>query len=68
MVTSAAGVLLRPAPPQLTGSRALNVERTIGASDRSIRQIIVEGIVIGLLSWLIGAALAWPVAGCWPKQ
>jgi putative ABC transport system permease protein len=47
----------------LERTREIGVMRAIGASDRSIRQIvIVEGIVIGLLSWVIGVALAWPIS------
>jgi putative ABC transport system permease protein len=47
----------------LERTREIGVMRAIGASDRSIRQIvIVEGVVIGLLSWLIGTALAWPIS------
>jgi putative ABC transport system permease protein len=47
----------------LERTREIGVMRAIGASDRSIRQIvIVEGIVIGMLSWVIGVALAWPIS------
>jgi putative ABC transport system permease protein len=37
--------------------------RAIGASDGAVLQIvIVEGILIGTLSWLIGALLALPLS------
>lgn len=46
----------------LERTREVGVIRAIGASNRSVLQIIiVEGIVIGLLSWLIGALLALPL-------
>lgn len=36
--------------------------RAIGASDGAVQWIvIVEGVIIGLISWLIGAALAFPM-------
>ncbi len=56
----------------LTGTMSLNVlERTreigvlraVGASNSSVLQIIIfEGILIGLMSWLIGIFLALPLA------
>ncbi len=47
----------------LERTREIGVMRAIGASDRSIRQIvIVEGILIGLISWVAGTALAWPIS------
>jgi putative ABC transport system permease protein len=47
----------------LERTREIGVMRAIGASDRAIRQIvIVEGVVIGLLSWLVGAVLALPLS------
>jgi putative ABC transport system permease protein len=37
--------------------------RAIGASNKSVRRIfIVEGIIIGMISWLVGAVLAFPVS------
>ncbi|HEY6806175.1 MAG TPA: FtsX-like permease family protein [Pyrinomonadaceae bacterium] len=43
--------------------RELGVLRAIGATPKMIGLIIVgEGVVIGLLSWVIAAALAWPVS------
>jgi putative ABC transport system permease protein len=45
----------------LERTRELGVMRAIGASDGAVQRIvIVEGLLIGLLSWLIGAALAFP--------
>lgn len=56
----------------LTGTMSLNVmERTreigvmraIGASDRAvINMVMVEGITIGLLSWLLGTLLSFPIS------
>jgi putative ABC transport system permease protein len=47
----------------LERTREIGVMRAIGASDRAIREIVmVEGAVIGLLSWAIGALLALPVS------
>ncbi len=46
----------------LERTREIGVMRAIGASDGAIRRIIIgEGLVIGALSWLIGAALALPI-------
>ena len=43
--------------------REIGVMRAIGASDWIVLQIVlVEGIVIGLLSWLTGALLALPLS------
>ena len=42
-------------------TREIGVMRAIGASNGAIRTIvIVEGVLIGFLSWLLGAALAVP--------
>jgi putative ABC transport system permease protein len=42
--------------------REVGVMRAIGASDGAVLQvIIVEGVVIGLISWLLGTLLALPV-------
>lgn len=47
----------------LERTREIGVMRAIGASDGSILQIIiVEGILIGVISWTIGALLAWPIS------
>lgn len=46
----------------LERTREIGVMRAVGASDGAIFKIvIVEGVVIGLLSWLIGALLSWPI-------
>ncbi len=45
----------------LERQRETGVMRAIGASDAGIQQIfMVEGLFIGLLSWLFGVAVAWP--------
>jgi putative ABC transport system permease protein len=42
--------------------REIGVMRAIGASNGAVLQVvIVEGVVIGLMSWLLGALLALPV-------
>jgi putative ABC transport system permease protein len=42
-------------------TREIGVMRSIGAVDREVmRTVIVEGMVIGGLSWLIGALLSFP--------
>lgn len=47
----------------LERTREIGVMRAIGASDRAVRRIfIVEGVLIGLLSWFIGAVLAYPLS------
>ncbi|MEZ4726518.1 MAG: FtsX-like permease family protein [Caldilineaceae bacterium] len=46
----------------LERTREIGVMRAIGATDGAIQRIvIVEGVIIGLISWLIGAALAYPI-------
>lgn len=43
--------------------REIGVVRAIGASDGAVlRLVMVEGIVIGILSWVIGAIIAFPVS------
>jgi putative ABC transport system permease protein len=47
----------------LERTREIGVLRAIGAPNRSVAQVfILEGIVIGLLSWLFGAVLAIPLS------
>jgi putative ABC transport system permease protein len=47
----------------LERTREIGVMRAIGASNGAVRQIfIVEGIIIGVLSWLVGAILAYPIS------
>jgi putative ABC transport system permease protein len=42
--------------------REVGVMRAIGARNDAVLQIfVVEGVVIGLISWLIAAVLAWPL-------
>ena len=46
----------------LERTREIGVMRSIGAVDSEImRTVIVEGVVIGSLSWLIGAILSFPI-------
>ncbi len=43
--------------------REFGVMRAIGASNGAVLQVVmVEGVLIGILSWLIGAALAIPLS------
>ncbi|NJP04658.1 MAG: ABC transporter permease [Chloroflexaceae bacterium] len=47
----------------LERTREIGVMRAIGASDGTVLQIVVvEGIVIGLISWMLGASLAFPIS------
>jgi putative ABC transport system permease protein len=47
----------------LERSREIGVMRAIGASDNDLLKVIlVEGILIGLASWLAGCLLAYPLA------
>jgi putative ABC transport system permease protein len=47
----------------LERTREIGVMRAIGASNGAIRQVfVVEGVLIGVLSWLIGALLALPAS------
>jgi putative ABC transport system permease protein len=47
----------------LERTREIGVMRAIGASDGILRQIVVvEGILIGILSWLIAVILALPLS------
>jgi putative ABC transport system permease protein len=49
--------------------REIGVLRAIGASNLSVRQIVLaEGIVIGLLSWLIGVGLSLPISAFLSKE
>ncbi|CAG0994051.1 MAG: putative ABC transporter permease protein [Candidatus Methanoperedens nitroreducens] len=43
-------------------TREFGIMRAIGASSDDVLQIVViEGIVIGILSWLVAIVLAWPL-------
>ena len=46
----------------LERTREIGVMRSIGAGDAAImRTVIVEGMVIGGLSWLLGALVSFPI-------
>ncbi len=46
----------------LERTREIGVMRAIGASDRAVLQIVlIEGVLIGMLSWLVGTILAFPL-------
>ena len=43
--------------------REMGVMRALGATPRTVwLMVVAEGIVIGLLSWIIAALLAWPIS------
>lgn len=47
----------------LERTREIGVMRAIGASNNSVLQVVmVEGILIGIISWVIGALLAVPLS------
>jgi putative ABC transport system permease protein len=47
----------------LERTREIGVMRAIGASDRAVlRIVLVEGVIIGLISWLIGGVIALPAS------
>ncbi len=47
----------------LERSREIGVLRAIGASDGALlRIILIEGILIGLVSWLVGCVIAYPIS------
>lgn len=44
-------------------TREIGIMRAVGASDAAVRQIvIVEGVLIGLIAWLIGTLLSLPLS------
>jgi putative ABC transport system permease protein len=47
----------------LERTREIGVMRAIGASDRAVLRIVmVEGVIIGLISWIIGGLVALPAS------
>jgi putative ABC transport system permease protein len=47
----------------LEQTREIAVMRAIGASNGALRSLVVaEGVLIGVISWIIGAALAIPLS------
>ncbi len=49
--------------------REIGVLRAIGASNASLRQIVlIEGIVIGVVSWIIGVLLSFPLSAFMSEQ
>ena len=47
----------------LERTREIGIMRSIGASDRSIfGQVMVEGLLIGILSWFFGTLAAFPIS------
>ncbi|MGB7537275.1 MAG: FtsX-like permease family protein [Anaerolineales bacterium] len=47
----------------LERTREIGIIRAIGASDRSVMELVmVEGLLIGLMSWVFGLILALPVS------
>jgi putative ABC transport system permease protein len=46
----------------LERTREIGIMRSIGATDREIlRLVVVEGVVIGSLSWILAVALSFPI-------
>ena len=44
-------------------TREIGVMRAIGATDRQVMKLVlVEGLIIGLISWFIGVLLAFPIS------
>lgn len=44
-------------------TREIGIMRAIGATDRTIiRLVIVEGLIIGLISWMLGSLLSFPIS------
>ncbi len=47
----------------LERTREIGVMRAIGGSDGAVRRVfIVEGVIIGLISWLLGVVIALPLS------
>jgi len=44
-------------------TREIGIMRAIGASDRTVMSLVlVEGLLIGLISWLLGSLLSFPIS------
>ena len=44
-------------------TREIGIMRSIGASDRELtRMVLIEGLIVGWLSWLLGAILSFPIS------
>ncbi len=44
-------------------TREIGVMRAIGATDRQVMKLVlIEGVIIGLISWFIGVLLAFPIS------
>lgn len=44
-------------------TREIGIMRAIGASDRTIMSlVIVEGLLIGIISWILGSLLSFPIS------
>ena len=49
--------------------REIGVLRAIGASNVSVRQIVlVEGVIMGVISWAVGMLLSWPISTFMSEQ
>ena len=47
----------------LERTREIGIMRSIGAGDRIVMlTVVVEGMVIGLISWILGAIVAFPIS------
>lgn len=44
-------------------TREIGIMRAIGASDRELtKMVLIEGVIIGWISWIIGALLSFPIS------
>ncbi|HSR30427.1 MAG TPA: ABC transporter permease, partial [Anaerolineae bacterium] len=49
--------------------REIGVLRAIGASNVSVHRIVlIEGVIMGLLSWAVGMLLSWPISTFMSEQ